>query len=353
MRKIIHIDADCFFAAVEMRERPELLDKPIAVGGDPGRRGVISTCNYFARRYGVHSAMPSAHAMRLCPDLDIISPNMALYKDVSSKMRTIFDEYSDLVEPLSLDEAFLDVSGCGLHRGSASLIAQEIQQRIKCELGISVSAGVSSLKYVAKIASDWRKPAGIFTVSPVMIPDFLANLPVRKLPGVGPKCQQRLSRYGINVCQDIREFDVARLLELFGSFGHRLLQMANGEYDSEVKPIRARKSVSIERTFASDFLSPETFKDTLPELMLGLESRYQKLLRPAAISKRSVKLKFEDFSQTTVETSVSALGQVFQSEEFQRLACVAWHRRQLPVRLIGLGLGLKEQGEATQLPLFD
>lgn len=353
MRKIIHIDADCFFAAIEIRERPELFDKPIAVGGDPGRRGVISTCNYIARRYGVHSAMPSAHAMRLCPDLEIISPNMGLYKQVSSKMRAIFDDYSDLVEPLSLDEAFLDVSNCGLHRGSASLIAQEIQYRIKRELGISVSAGVSSLKYVAKIASDWRKPAGIFTVAPESIPDFLSNLPVRKLPGVGPKCQQRLSRYGINVCQDIREFEIARLLELFGSFGHRLLQMANGEYDSEVKPVRERKSVSIERTFLSDFISPETFKDTLPELMLGLESRYQKLSRPAAISKRSVKLKFEDFSQTTVETSVSALSQVFQSEEFQRLACVAWHRRQLPVRLIGLGLGLKEQGEATQLPLFE
>lgn len=352
MKKIIHFDADCFFAALEMRERPELREKPIAVGGDPGRRGVVSTCNYEARRYGVRSAMASAHAMRLCPSLEILPPNFDLYKTVSKQMRDIFLEYSDLCEPVSIDEAFVDVSESKECRGSATLIAREIQMRIAKELGISVSAGVSSLKFVAKIASDWRKPAGLFTVGPDQVYDFVAKLSVRVLPGVGPAFERSLLRLGIKTCTDVRNIGLETLAEQFGKSGLRLYQMAFAEYDSDVQPTHERKSLSIERTFAEDFAGPERFSESLPALLEGLQSRYKNIARPAPISKRSVKLKFEDFSQTTVETSLSGLADVFQFEEFQRLACVAWHRKKMPVRLIGLGLGFKSEGEALQLPLF-
>jgi DNA polymerase-4 len=352
MKKIIHFDADCFFAALEMREKPDLREKPIAVGGDPGRRGVISTCNYEARRYGVRSAMASAQAMRLCPSLEILPPNFALYKTVSRQMRDIFHEYSDLCEPLSIDEAFVDVSLSQECKGSATLIAHEIQQRIFKDLGISVSAGVSSLKYVAKIASDWRKPAGLFTVAPNQVYDFVAKLPVQVLPGVGPVFARSLLRLGIQSCADVRSVGLETLVEHFGKSGLSLYQMAIGEYDRDVQPVHERKSLSIERTFAEDFAGPESFTESLPALLEGLQSRYRNISQPAPISKRSVKLKFEDFSQTTVETSLSGLADVFQFEEFQRLACVAWHRKKMPVRLIGLGLGFKPEGEARQLPLF-
>ena len=194
MKKVIHLDADCFYAAVEMRDNPYLRGQPIAVGGDPRGRGVVATCNYEARRFGVRSAMPSAQAKRLCPSLLFIRPRMDVYRSVAEQMRDIFADYSECIESVALDEAYLDVSATELCRGSATLIAREITQRVKKELGIPVSAGVSSIKFLAKVASDWRKPEGLFVIAPGDVAAFLKVLPVTRLPGVGKVTALKLER---------------------------------------------------------------------------------------------------------------------------------------------------------------
>ena len=202
-RKIIHIDADCFYAAVEVRDNPALKGKPIAVGGSATRRGVVATASYEARKFGVHSAMASATALKRCPGLILIPGRMAVYREASRQMQEIYVDYADLVEPLSLDEAFLDVSQSPHCRGSATLIAEEIRQRIFDRVGITVSAGIAPNKFLAKVASDWNKPNGQFVVTPDRVADFLSELPVRKIWGVGKVTAQRLEKQGIKTCADV------------------------------------------------------------------------------------------------------------------------------------------------------
>lgn len=206
MRKIIHVDCDCFYAAIEMRDDPRLADKPLAVGGSAERRGVIATCNYEARAYGVRSAMPSRQALQLCPDLLIVKPRMDAYKAVSQEIHGIFRDYTDLIEPLSLDEAYLDVSACSHFAGSATRIADAIRRRVARELRITVSAGVAPNKFLAKIASDWQKPNGLFVITPAQVDEFVLALPVAKLHGVGKVTGQRLGRMGIQTCAQLLEW---------------------------------------------------------------------------------------------------------------------------------------------------
>ncbi len=355
MKKIIHIDADCFFAALEMRKNTRLKDIPIAVGGDPGRRGVIATCNYMARQFGVRSAMASAYAKRLCPSLEILKPDFDLYRQVSAQMREVFHRYSDVVEPLSLDEAYLDVSQSDHFGGSATLIAEDIRKSIAKELGITVSAGVAPVKFLAKIASDWRKPDGLFTVVPDSVETFVAQLPLSLLPGVGKVTAEKLARHGLHNCQDIIHSDPEFVLKRFGSFGVRLMELSKGVDNNVVHASNTRKSISIERTYPEDVSNVDELSTCLSDLISGLEERFSKLSTKHYVSKKFVKLKFDNFEQTTMETTISRHADLFSMPDFQRLMQSGWHRQKRGVRLMGVGFRLtplQECAEQLVLPFI-
>lgn len=341
MRKILHIDADCFFASVEIRDNPTLAGRPIAVGGSPGRRGVIATCSYEARKFGVHSAMPSAHALRLCPDLQLIKPNFERYKEVSAGIMEILADYATAVEPLSLDEAYLDVSESDYFDSSATRIAQQILQRVRSELGITVSAGAAPVKFLAKIASDWRKPNGLYVIPPKAVEGFTAVLPVQRLPGVGPVTAQKLHKFGLYQCSDIRAFGVAAMARHFGNHGHQLYQHACGIDERAVVETRVRKSLSVEHTYERDRQGAE-LRAEVPLLFEELEKRYQKVRGRYLAQKFFVKLKFDNFQQTTLEAPLPAVNSWPNEEGFARLVLAAWQRAQQPVRLVGLGVKLKD-----------
>ena len=349
-RKIIHCDADCFFAAIEMRDDPQLRGVPMAVGGSSERRGVISTCNYEARKYGVHSAMSSALAMRLCPGLIIVPGNMEKYREASSVMRNIFYDYTELVEPLSLDEAFLDVSECEALSGSATLIAEEIRQRIHNELGITVSAGVAPNKFIAKIASDWNKPNGLYVVTPSKVDDFVKRLPVKKIHGVGRVTANKLKSLGIETCEHIRTKSLVELTKQFGSYGVKLAQLAKGEDNRPVTPHHERKSLSVEHTFSEDLSSEDSCMAQLPELLVQLKSRMLRLDARYRIAKAYVKVKFNDFSTTTLER----IGTSARISDYKNLMQEALKRKSQPVRLLGIGVRFfQNNDDAIQLELFE
>lgn len=352
MRKIIHCDADCFFAAIEVRDNPSLKGKPIAVGGRSDRRGVISTCSYEARRFGVRSAMASAHALRLCPDLLLLPHRMEAYKEASLQMHAIFEDYTDLIEPLSLDEAYLDVSDCILHQGSATLIAEEIRQRIEQTVGITVSAGVAPNKFLAKIASDWNKPNGIFVIPPSDVDQFVQQLDVAKIHGVGKVTAEKLNAQNLYTCGDLRKWSDTELQERFGKFGSRLHQLAYGIDDREVKTHRIRKSLSVEHTFAEDLADEHSCLMKIPELLEAFEKRLARLPKEYKIAKHFVKVKFNNFTTTTLEQ----VNPSSDFDDFHNLLIKALKRQNRPVRLLGLGVRLKHPDDNTfgnQLELFN
>jgi len=330
-----------------MRDNPELRTVPLAVGGSADRRGVISTCNYLAREYGVRSAMSTARAMRLCPDLRVVSGNMDKYRQISREIMAIYREYTDLIEPLSLDEAYLDVTDCDQCQGSATRIAEEIRARVVAQTGITISAGVAPNKFIAKVASDWNKPDGLFVVQPGQVDDFVRQLPVRKIPGVGEKTAARLQAIGAERCEDLRGFTLAQLVEHFGRFGQRLYDVCRGIDERPVKTSRTRKSVSVEHTYAYDLPDLGRCEEQIPLLMQQLQARYQGLKDRRAIAGAVVKIKFGDFSQTTAEKTLD----VADAEHFRQLMAEAWHRGEKPVRLLGLGYRLSEQPVQPQVQL--
>ena len=358
LRKIIHVDCDAFYAALEIRDNPGLKDQPIAVGGSADRRGVIATCSYEARRHGIHSAMASATAMRLCPQLQIFPPRFEVYRAVSAQMREIFADYTDLTEPLSLDEAFLDVTDTEQCHGSATLIAREIRQRVRQELGITVSAGAAPNKFLAKVASDWNKPDGLFVLTPEEIPDFLHTLSVAKINGVGKVTAEKLKRLDVETCGQLQRLSEDVLASHFGKQGLRLYQMARGIDHRPVQPTRVRKSLSVEQTYDEDLANLAEVNRVLPSLVDELRARYRrKLDEDGSVTKRFVKVKFNDFSQTTLEQTLSGINQDWDSlHEFQRLINAAWKRGAKPVRLLGVGVRLREPavelGPHLQLMLF-
>ena len=349
-RKIIHCDCDCFFAAIEIRDDPALEGLPVAVGGDPGKRGVIATCNYEARKYGVHSAMASVSARRLCPDLIIIPPSKNKYSEASKQMHTIFKDYTSLVEPLSLDEAFLDVSNSKKCKGSATLIAAEIRQRVREEMQITLSAGIAPNKFLAKVASDWNKPDGQFVITPNKVSDFIASLNVRKIYGVGKVTATKMYNLGIENCQDLQVYSQTELLNLFGSFGERLYSLCRGIDDRPVVTEYPRKSISVELTYNKDLPSLKHCIAELPVLFDKLEQRIHRSNRQVSIGKLFVKLKFTDFISTTVEQ----VNQELDLHVFEQLCQTGYERGNKPVRLLGLGIRLREALNFYQLPLaFD
>ncbi|WP_339857301.1 DNA polymerase IV [Pseudohongiella acticola] len=340
-RKIIHCDCDCFYAAIEMRDDPSLRGKPLAVGGASERRGVVATCNYEARRFGIHSAMPTASALRRCPDLIVVPPRMDVYRGVSRQVQQIFTDYTDLIEPLSLDEAYLDVSDASAFQGSATLIAQDIRQRARETLGITLSAGIAPNKFLAKIASDWEKPDGQFVIRPEQIDGFVLQLPVKKLFGVGKVTAARLHAIGVQTCADLRGFSEEALTAQFGSFGARLFQLSRGIDEREVKVERQRKSLSVENTFAQDLADLPACIERLQELHAQMLKRWQPLQSRYQVGGTFVKLKFDNFVSTTAEQSAESC----ELELFPGLMAQAWARHQRPVRLIGVGVRLEPRDE--------
>ena len=345
-RKIIHCDCDCFYAAVEMRDDPQLRGRPLAVGGRPDQRGVVATCNYEARAFGVRSAMASSHALRLCPDLLIVPPDMSRYRQAAGAIRRVFLSYTELVEPLALDEAYLDVSEMAAG-GSAIQIARDIRTRVAAEVGVTVSAGVAPNKFLAKIASEWRKPNGLFAIKPHQVDEFVRKLPVTRLHGVGKVTADRLANLGISTCDDLRKADPMQLVRCFGKFGQRLTELAYGIDERPVTPNRERKSVSVERTYSTDLPTVEACLAELPWLVERLLER----LRAAGVQRPTahltLKLKADNFRQTTVEGSAKSVALA----EFEPLCAKAFLRLQRPVRLLGVGIRL-DASEENQLDLF-
>ena len=352
MRKIIHCDCDSFYASIEMRDNPDLRDKPIAVGGRPDQRGVVATCNYAARAYGVRSAMPMSTALRHCPELIIVSTNMAKYKEESARVQAIFHEYTDLVEPLSLDEAFLDVSDCQVAQGSATLIAEQIRHRVREEIGITISAGIANNKFLAKIASDWNKPDGQKTIHPDQVATFINDLPVEKIFGVGSVTATKMHRLGLNTCADLQRLSLLELSQTFGKFGARLYDLCRGQDDRPVSTNRTRKSVSTERTYAVDIPHNAACAEELMRLFEDLQRRIARADCAAEVKSRTLKLRFDDFSTTTV----SRAGQTVEIECFRELLDEAWQRKGLPIRLLGIGVQLRgsiaSNQRDLQIPLF-
>lgn len=352
-RKIIHIDMDCFYAAVEMRDNPEYKDIALAIGGKTDRRSVLSTCNYLARSFGVHSAMPSYKAKQLCPDLLIIPGRMQIYVDVSKKIKEIFFRYTDLVEPLSLDEAFLDVTECTQFKGSATYIAEDIRRAIFDELQLTASAGVAPVKFLAKIASDENKPNGICVITPQQIPTFIKTLSLKKIPGVGKVAQQKLAEKGLFSCADVQQYSAEKLISEFGKLGGALLNYSRGIDNRVVQPYRERKSLAVEHTFNYDILGEQQCSERLNPLFDELNRRLQPVLEEKMITKLGVKIKFSDFTIKNTERQSTELA----LSSFRTLLHHLLHKSpDKPIRLIGISVGLTarlDEQHSVQLNLLE
>ncbi|VVT09472.1 DNA polymerase IV [Erythrobacter sp. EC-HK427] len=350
LRKIIHVDMDAFFASVEQRDHPELRGKPVAVGG-AGGRGVVAAASYEARKFGVKSAMPGITARRKCPDLIFVKHRFEVYREVSAQIRAIFHHHTPLVEPLSLDEAYLDVTEDIHGIGSATAIAQAIRKAIREQTQLTASAGVSYNKFLAKLASDQNKPDGLCVIRPGEGAAFVQSLPVRRFHGVGPKGAEKMARLGIETGADLAAKDADWLRAHFGSFGDYLFQAARG---IDLRPVRAnriRKSIGGERTFGEDLSSGSALRETLDGI---IDIVWERIAEKDAQGRTvTLKLKFTDFQTMTRARSLDRA--VAHKAEFARLAhelLAAELPLRLPIRLMGLTLSNLEQ-EAEEEPRED
>ncbi len=349
MRKIIHVDMDCFYAAIEQRDDPHLANTAIAVGGQPENRGVIATANYEARKFGVHSAMPSGYARQLCPHLIIVKPEMAKYKAESNKIRQIFLAYTDLIEPLSLDEAYLDTSDSLRCHGSATWIAQSICKDIYDTTGLTASAGVSTSKFLSKIASDWNKPNGIKVVLPKDEIKFIDKLPVNKLHGVGKVMTSKLESMDIMTCKELRQVELSVLLKKFGKMGKYLYDLCRGIDNRKVCPDSQRKSVSVENTFNQDISEWQDCENELLRLVSNLSRRLESAGGAEKIRKVYVKVKQANFALHTAESISIGLDVKLLVALLKRL------RKQYPqpIRLLGIGVRFPDEKKSKGLLQLD
>jgi len=339
LKKIIHVDMDCFYAAVEMRDNPVLKNQAVAVGGNRDRRGVISTCNYKAREFGVRSAMATGMALKLCPSLVLMPGRMQVYIDISKQIRAIFNKYSALVEPLSLDEAYIDVTDCQQCHGSASLIAQKIRQEIFDVTGLTASAGVAPNKFMAKIASDLNKPNGQYVITPDEVDDFALKMPLNKISGVGKVTFSKLEQFGLLTGHDIRQADPVFLNRHFGKLADVLIRRAHGIDNSNVESNRVRKSVGVERTLPVDITSMSQCLEIIDRLHPELLRRLARGDDNLEIHKQGIKLKFDDFQSTSVEQSCTQASY----EGYVALLTQALARSEgRNIRLVGLNVGVRE-----------
>ena len=344
LRKIIHVDMDAFFASVEQRDHPELRGKPVAVGGSGGR-GVVAAASYEARRFGVRSAMPGVTARRLCPDLIFVRHRFEVYKEVSQQIRAIFRDYTPHVEPLSLDEAYLDVTEDLKGLGSATLIAEDIRRRIRADTGLTASAGVSYNKFLAKLASDQNKPDGICVIRPGQGAAFVQSLPIRRFHGVGPKGAEKMARLGIETGADLAAKDLAWLRAHFGSFAEYLYRAARGIDLRSVRANRIRKSVGGERTFSEDISTGPMLRETLENI---IDIVWESIERTNAKGRTvTLKMKYTDFQLMTRAKSLPhpvADKAVFAATARALLDEVL--PLPLPIRLMGLTLSNLEHGDS-------
>ncbi len=350
-RAILHVDMDAFYAAVEQRDRPELAGQPVIVGADPRGRGVVAAASYEARRYGVRSAMPIGRAYRLCPHGAYLPVNMPKYARVSAQIMAILGEFTPAVEPLSLDEAFLDVTGSQALFGPALEIARTIKVRIRAGVGLTASAGVAPNKFLAKIASDLRKPDGLVEVRPGAEAAFLRDLPLARLWGVGPATEAELTALGVRTIGQLARMPRRVLAERFGGFGAHLVELARGRDDRPVVPWEDPKSVGAEETFERDTDDVARLRATL----LAQADRVAAELRALGLSGRTVTLKLRYADFRTVTRRDSATAPTADGGEIFRRAWSAFTRlpRPQPIRLIGVSVsGLQPEAEPRQLPLF-
>lgn len=352
-KKIIHVDMDAFYASVEQLDHPQWRGKPLAVGGSE-IRGVIAAASYEARKYGIYSAMSSVLAVKKCPHLIFAKPRFERYKEISLQIREVFYEYTDLVEPLSLDEAFLDVTENKKGLKSAILIAKQIREKIKAKTGLNASAGVSYNKFLAKTASDLNKPNGQAVILPEEAEVFLEKLPIGKFFGIGKVTSEKMKSLGIHNGADLKQFSLQFLTKKFGKSGLHFFNIVRGIHLSEVQPDRIRKSISAENTFNKDLIETEDLKKALSEIGKELIRRIEK----NGIKGRTItmKIKFSDFTQQTRSRTVE---QYLKQTEIQKIAFELLEQEKIPlaVRLLGLGLSslniTEEQqffGEQLKIP---
>ena len=337
LKQYAHVDMDTFYVSVELLYRPELRGQPVVVGAPGDQRGVVAAASYEARKFGIHSAMPSSRAQRLCPRVVFLRPNFEKYRAVSRQIREIFHRYTHLVEPLSLDEAYLDVTDNLVHSPSATWIAQDLKSAIYAETALTASAGVSINKFLAKIASEEKKPDGLFVVRPRDVQRFLKELPLGKVPGIGRVTRQQFSELGVHTCGDLQRLSPDELTARFGKRGDYFYRLARGEDDRPVEPHRERKSISIEDTFAEDHDDEDWLLDKLRELTAGLEKR----CLAGGVKGRTVTLKMRlaDFrivtrSVTGPEYLGDAAAILPLATRLYRDSGLAGHK----LRLLGVGL---------------
>lgn len=354
MRKIIHIDMDAFYASVEQRDFPEYRGIPLVVGGPPNSRGVVATASYEARDYGIRSAMPCSRAAKLCPHAVFVPPRFDAYKAVSVKIREIFRRYTDIIEPLSLDEAYLDVTADKQHIGSAIEIAKQIKEAIRSELSLTASAGVSVNKFVAKIASDMQKPDGLTFIGPSRIEQFMENLPVEKFFGVGKVTAAKMNQMQLFTGADLKRLSEADLLRLFGKSGRFYYQIVRGVDDRPVQPNRELKSIAVEDTFGEDLHSVTDMEDELEKIAAKLTGRMQsRKLKGRTIT---LKIRFADFRLVTRSQSLpyytDAIDDIFVTAR-QSLQSVMTPDT-MPIRLLGISVSNFDHVNlaSNQLTLF-
>jgi len=360
IRKIIHIDMDAFYASIEQRDHAEYRGKPIVVGGSPqGRGGVVATASYEARKFGIRSAMSSKKAVQLCKDVIFIRPRFEVYKEVSRRIREIFHRYTDLIEPLSLDEAFLDVTEDKQGIGSAIEIAKLIKQAIKDELQLTASAGVSVNKFIAKIASDMDKPDGLTFIGPSKIERFMEKLPVEKFFGVGKVTAEKMKKMNLHTGGDLKKLTEAELTRHFGKLGKFYYKIVRGIDEREVQPHRETKSVGAEDTFSFDLTTLEEMNSELEKIALTVHDRlYKNHLKGRTIT---LKIKYHDFKQITRSQSFDELvGDVETIEVTAKQLLLAADPEGMKIRLLGISLSnfggvpvkQKKEEETDQLKLF-
>jgi DNA polymerase-4 len=353
MRKIIHVDMDAFYASVEQRDNSQLRGKPVVVAWK-GNRSVVCAASYEARKFGVHSAMPAVSAERLCPQAIFVAPDFTRYRAVSKSVQEIFSRHTDLIEPLSLDEAYLDVTENKAGLPTATLVARTIREQIRQELNLTASAGVAPNKFLAKLASDWRKPDGLFVIQPEEVDAFLLPLPVGRIPGVGKVTEEKLAKLGIKTVTELRELELDKLEDAFGRYGLRLYELARGIDENLVVPDRPTKSISVEDTLEQDILLTETeaMIRHLAEKLWSASRNESRLARTVVLKLKTSEFKILTRSQTPDSPPCSC-------EELTSIVLKLREKVDLGpderYRLVGVGLSNFREAEQTtaQPPLFE
>ncbi len=351
-RKIIHIDMDAFFAAVEQRDFPELRGKPVVIGGKPNSRGVVSTCSYEARKYGIHSAMPSAFAYRLCPSAIFVRPRFEAYKQASEEVMKIFYEYTDKVEQVSIDEAYLDVTENKFNMKSASIIAEEIRKKIKERTGLTASAGVSYNKFLAKIGSEMNKPDGLTIIRPRDAKDVLENLPIRKFHGIGKKTEEKMKAINVFFGRDLKKISMNEMIERFGKVGYFYYNIVRGKDERIVGKSGKRHSIASESTFAEDIDDVDYMLRYLRRIATKLGDNIQK--RKLIAKTVSIKIKYGDFKQITRSyTSPFPINSEKDIYDISKKLLINSLEKDRKIRLLGISISniINKEKEVYQLIL--